>query len=230
VAVNCGKAGGTCFCASMDAGPQVGPGYDLALTEVVESERHYFVVEVGSDRGAGVLAELPHRLATEAEQGQAAAIVAATAGQMGRTLRTGDLKELLYRNFDHPHWDAVAARCLACGNCTMVCPTCFCHTVEDTTDLTGEHAERWRKVDSCFTTSFSFISSGSLRTSVKARYRQWLTHKLASWVDQFGTFGCVGCGRCITWCPVGIDITAEVASLRAADVGASYAESSRQAT
>ena len=219
VAVNCGKAGNTCFCASLGTGPAVGPGYDLALTELVTDREHAFVVTVGSERGADVLADVPHRPAEPAELGLAEAIVADTARHMGRTLETAGLKELLYRSFEHPHWDEVAERCLTCGNCTMVCPTCFCFTVEDTTDLTGQSAERWRRADSCFTTAFTFITSGSQRASAKARYRQWLTHKLATWQDQFGTLGCVGCGRCITWCPVGIDLTAEVAALRTEEVG-----------
>lgn len=219
VAVNCGKAGNTCFCASLGTGPAVGPGYDLALTELVTEREHAFVVTVGSERGADVLADVPHRPAEPAELGLAEAIVADTARHMGRTLETAGLKELLYRSFEHPHWDEVAERCLTCGNCTMVCPTCFCFTVEDTTDLTGQSAERWRRADSCFTTAFTFITSGSQRASAKARYRQWLTHKLATWQDQFGSLGCVGCGRCITWCPVGIDLTAEVAALRTEEVG-----------
>jgi sulfhydrogenase subunit beta (sulfur reductase) len=219
VAVNCGKAGNTCFCASLGSGPAVGPGYDLALTELLGDGAYRFVIAVGSERGADVLADIPHRAAAEAEIELAEEVVAETAQQMGRTLETAGLKELLYRNVEHPHWDEVAERCLTCGNCTMVCPTCFCFTIEDTTDLTGQVAERWRRTDSCFTTAFSFISSGSIRTSAKARYRQWLTHKLAAWQDQFGSLGCVGCGRCITWCPVGIDITAEVAALRADDIG-----------
>jgi ferredoxin len=223
VAVNCGRAGNTCFCASLNTGPAVGPGYDLALTELLDGE-HRFVVAVGSERGAEVLAALPHRAASEGEIELAEAVVAQATSQMGRALETAGLQELLYRNVEHPHWDAVAERCLTCGNCTMVCPTCFCFTIEDTTDLTGQVAERWRRTDSCFSTAFSFISSGSVRTSAKARYRQWLTHKLAGWQDQFGNIGCVGCGRCITWCPVGIDLTAEVAALRAEDVGQTPAE------
>ncbi|NOT57571.1 MAG: 4Fe-4S dicluster domain-containing protein [Deltaproteobacteria bacterium] len=217
VAVNCGQAGGTCFCVSMQTGPQVSSGFDLALTEIIENDRHAFVVEVGTDRGAEVLHELPHRAASEEEQQAARLVVERAAGQMGRRMDTTDIKELLYRHAEHPRWDDVANRCLACGNCTMVCPTCFCTTVEDTTDLTGEHAERWRTWDSCFTLDFSYIHGGSVRASAKSRYRQWLTHKLASWIDQFGTSGCVGCGRCITWCPVAIDITEEVSALRASE-------------
>lgn len=217
IAVNCGQAGGTCFCTSMHTGPQASGGYDLALTEILAAERHYFVVEVGSEAGAAVLAALPHRPGTAAEQQAAAGVVTQTAAQMGRTLETAGLKELLYRNLEHPRWDDVAARCLTCGNCTQVCPTCFCTAVEDVTDLTGQHAERQRRWDSCFTADFSYIHGGSVRSSPKARYRQWMTHKLASWIDQFGTSGCVGCGRCITWCPVGIDLTAEARAIRASD-------------
>ncbi len=214
VAVNCGQAGGTCFCVSMNTGPKATTGFDLALTEVLEGDQHYFIFEVGSEQGAKVLAEITHRPADEADQATAEAIVSQTAAQMGRTLDTADLKELLYRNYENPRWDEVANRCLTCANCTMVCPTCFCTTVEDTTDLTGEHAERWRNWDSCFTLDFTYMHGGSARVSSKSRYRQWLTHKLASWIDQFGTSGCVGCGRCITWCPVGIDITEEVRAIR----------------
>jgi ferredoxin len=214
VAVNCGQAAGTCFCVSMQTGPKATFGFDLALTEVVREERHYFVVETGSERGTEILQELPHREARADEQQAAGEVVARAASQMGRSLDTTDIKSLLYRNSEHPRWDEVANRCLTCGNCTMVCPTCFCTTVEDTTDLAGEHAERWRKWDSCFTVEFAYLHGGSVRASAKSRYRQWLTHKLATWIDQFGTSGCVGCGRCITWCPVGIDITEEVRAIR----------------
>ncbi len=214
VAVNCGQAGGTCFCVSMKTGPKATFGFDLALTEVLEGGRHEFVVEVGTDRGADILREVSYREAGSDAPDAVERTVARAASQMGRTMDTSDIKDLLYRNFEHPRWDDVASRCLTCANCTMVCPTCFCSTVEDTTDLTGEHAERWRKWDSCFTMDFSYIHGGQVRASPKSRYRQWMTHKLATWIDQFGTSGCVGCGRCITWCPVGIDITEEVRAIR----------------
>jgi ferredoxin len=133
---------------------------------------------------------------------------------MGRTLETSGLKDLLYRNTENPRWDAIAARCLSCANCTTVCPTCFCSTIEDLTDLSGQQAERLRKWDSCFTADFSYIHGGSVRATVRSKFRQWMMHKLGYWIDQFGTSGCVGCGRCITWCPVGIDITEEARAIR----------------
>lgn len=214
VAVNCAVAGGTCFCASMKTGPRVSSGYDLALTEVTEDNPHRFVVDAGTERGAAILSQLPCQRATDKDEQSAARVVAETARHMGRRMDPIGIKELLYRNYEHPRWENVANRCLTCANCTMVCPTCFCTTVEDTTDLTGEHAERWRKWDSCFTMDFSYIAGGAVRSTPMARYRQWLTHKLATWIDQFGTSGCVGCGRCITWCPVAIDLTEEVRVLR----------------
>jgi formate hydrogenlyase subunit 6/NADH:ubiquinone oxidoreductase subunit I len=215
VAVNCSQAGGTCFCVSMDAGPKVEAGFDLALTELIEEGSHRFVMEIGSAAGMDLIKGLPHRPATEEEIAAADKVVDRTRGQMGRYLDIDGLKDLLQANLNHPRWDEVAERCLTCGNCTNVCPTCFCTTVEDTTDLSGTTAERVRRWDSCFTLDFSYIHGGSVRGSGRSRYRQWMTHKLAHWVDQFGSSGCVGCGRCITWCPVGIDITEEAAAIRA---------------
>ena len=214
VAVQCTQAASTCFCTSMNTGPRAQGGYDLAITELVGPGRHEFVVEAGSDAGREVLAELAPSAAPDAVYEEAEAAVEHTASQMQRRMDTTGIRELLYTNFDHPRWDNVAERCLTCANCTMVCPTCFCTTVEDVSDVTGTHAERWRKWDSCFTQDFSYIHGGSVRSSAKSRYRQWMTHKLASWIDQFGSSGCVGCGRCIAWCPVGIDITEEVRAIR----------------
>ena len=224
IAVQCTQAGNTCFCVSMEAGPRAESGFDLAVTEIIEAGRHEFVIETGSDAGAQMLARIPHRPASPADQEKAQNATARTAAQMGRQLDTGGIKELLYRNAEHPRWDAVAERCLACASCTLVCPTCFCTSVEDVTDLAGQTSERIQRWDSCFNSEYSYIHGGNIRQSTRSRYRQWLTHKLASWHDQFGSSGCVGCGRCITWCPVGIDITEEVAAIRASDAGNSGQE------
>jgi ferredoxin len=221
VAVNCaGCTCGTGFCASMQTGPKATFGFDVALTEVLAGGQHYFVAEVGTPMGAEILSEVPHRPAQPQEIDLADRLVAETGRRQGRSLDTTDIKDLFYRNYEHPRWDDVTARCLNCGNCTMVCPTCFCHTIEDVTDLTGQWAERWRKLDVCFTLDFSYIHGGSIRATPRSRYRQWLTHKLATWIDQFGCSGCIGCGRCITWCPVAIDITEETRAIRASETSA----------
>ncbi len=225
VAVNCTEPGETCFCTSMGAGPAAGPGYDLALTELTPTELtptglagdggHRFLIDVGSPAGADMLAQVPTTPADDANSVLARSAVAAAADMMGRSMPAEGLRELMASSADAARWEDVASRCLTCGNCTMACPTCFCTTVQDVSDLSGEHAERWQLWDSCFDLDFSYLHGGSVRSSPSSRYRQWLTHKLGTWHDQFGSSGCVGCGRCIVWCPVGIDLTEEVAALQA---------------
>ncbi len=213
VAANCTRAGETCFCVSTGTGPEATEGHDLALTEIRDDHGHRFLVEIATERGADLLADVPSTPATRADHDAAAAGIA-HAREQQRQLETEGLHDALLGVLEHPRWDDVADRCLSCGNCTLVCPTCFCTTVEDRTDLLGEWTERSRRWESCFNLDHSHLGEGSVRDTVHHRYRQWLTHKLATWEDQFGESGCVGCGRCITWCPVGIDLTEEVAALR----------------
>jgi ferredoxin len=217
VAANCTEPGGLCFCASMGTGPAAGPGYDLALTEQIDGEGRRYLVDVGTQEGADVLAAVPHREAGVDEISCARADVEAASHRMGRQMPATDHRELLIRSRESPQWEEVASRCLTCGNCTMVCPTCYCTSTEDITDLTGEHAERWQHWASCYEFDFTYIHGGSTRQSGPSRYRHWLSHKLGTWHDQFGMSGCVGCGRCIAWCPTGIDITEEMNKLARAD-------------
>ncbi len=215
ISVDCGTPAASCFCASMDTGPAARDGFDLALTELITSDSApVYLARAGSPAGAALLDRLPGMPATEADRD-------AAADQLDRAVTTQtralppDIRGVLAGATDSRHWDDVATRCLACGNCTLSCPTCFCATVEDTTTLDGRAAERWRRWSSCFTEAFSYIHGGAVRGGRGTRYRQWITHKLSAWHDQFGGSGCVGCGRCITWCPVGIDITAEASALGA---------------
>jgi ferredoxin len=210
VAVNCSRAVPTCFCTSMDSGPAVGDGADLSLFELPE----HFVIEVGTEHGGETIAACPWRPCTSREVREAQEVPWRTAAQIERRLNTHGIRQLLLGNLEHERWDQVAQRCLACTNCTMVCPTCFCSSVAEVADLGGETVRRERTWDSCFNGEHSYMNSGTVRKTTRARYRQWLTHKLATWIDQFGSSGCVGCGRCITWCPVGIDLTQEVAAIR----------------
>jgi len=164
-----------------------------------------------------VLADLMATPATTDDVDAALRVTHDAIALMGRSVESFDLRDLLARNVDHPRFAETAERCLTCGNCTLVCPTCFCTSVDDVNVLENGAAERWRRWDSCYSVDYSYIHGGSVRPSSRARYRQWLTHKFGTWIDQFGTSGCVGCGRCITWCPVGIDVTEELTAIRAAD-------------
>lgn len=225
VAVNCRRAAATCFCHSMKTGPTVSDGYDLALTELDDE----FVVEAGTERGRRLLdegawpecsPEMRRRVVSQSAQLSEAMFerheVVGGAGETHRqrSIDTRGIHDLLLNNLEHERWEEVGKRCLSCANCTMVCPTCFCSAVAEVSDLSGDHVTRERSWASCFTADHSYMNTGAVRKSTASRYRQWLTHKLASWHDQFGSSGCTGCGRCITWCPVGIDLTEEVSAIR----------------
>ena len=207
VAVTCSDPGGTCFCADMDAGPA--PRARLRPRPHRAARRRASIRRRGRQcRGRGRAGAIPSRPATGAEvrprprsparrprgwAGSCRPTGCATCSTTTSSTRAGTTSR---------------ERCLSCGNCTLACPTCFCATVDDVTDLPGRSAQRWWVWDSCFTATHSYLHGGSVRLSTLSRYRQWMTHKLAAWVDQFGMSGCVGCGRCITWCPAAIDITA----------------------
>jgi ferredoxin len=213
IAVNCTEPSATCFCDSAGGGPRAQDGYDIVLTEILEEGEPRYLADAASDTGLSILDSMPEWPAEPDVVDRAAQAVADAAERMGRALPEGDLRTMLAGALESPHWEDVAARCLACANCTMVCPTCFCTSVDETTDLTGDHAERWQHWASCFEADYSYLHGGPVRASTASRYRQWLTHKLGTWHDQFGESGCVGCGRCVAWCPVGIDITAEATAL-----------------
>ncbi len=209
IAVNCTTAASTCFCTSMGTGPEVRGGYDIALTELDEG----FLLRAGTPEGADLVARMPVRGADAGQLFRAAESVGKVAATMGDPVPTAGLHDRLLAQFDSPRWAKIAERCLSCANCTMVCPTCFCSSVTQRSDLDGEVSTSERVWDFCFTAGFAKVAGGNFRSRPRDRYRQWLTHKFATWVDQFGTFGCVGCGRCIAWCPVGIDVRAELLAI-----------------
>ncbi len=208
VAVDCSHPTDTCFCASSGDGPGCGDGADIVLTELDDG----FLLRGTSDPGRAMAASLGLAAATTAQrQAGRERIVAAAAQQ--RALPDADLSAVLFARQDHPQWARIADRCLACGNCTAVCPTCFCHRSQEDPVLGGSHSEHLRLWDSCFSPGHAYLHGAHLRESIRDRYRQWLTHKFGGWVTQYGRSGCTGCGRCISWCPVGIDVTAELAAL-----------------
>jgi sulfhydrogenase subunit beta (sulfur reductase) len=210
VAVNCLHPGGTCFCASMGTGPKAADGFDLSLTELDDT----FLLEIGSEAGREIVKNFALQTADASAKQKAEQGLAEAKENMGRRLDVSDLPDLILKNLEHPEWEAVAKRCMSCASCTLACPTCFCWDIQDHTGLNGIETERERVWDSCFNPGYSYQAGGNTRPTTRARYRQWLSHKLGTWKEQYGVLGCVGCGRCITWCPVKIDITEQIAALR----------------
>jgi NAD(P)H-flavin reductase/Pyruvate/2-oxoacid:ferredoxin oxidoreductase delta subunit len=209
IAVQCTVNASTCFCTSMGTGPEVHGGHDLVLTELEDG----FIVEAGSAVGDDLLARLPTEAMSIDRAVAAAQAVAATRARIGDPVSADGLHERLLAKLDSPRWQEIAERCLSCADCTLVCPTCFCTSVERKSDLAGQRTVSERVWDSCFTVGFAQVAGGNFRSRPRDRYRQWLTHKFATWWDQFGSSGCVGCGRCVTWCPVGIDVRAELQAI-----------------
>lgn len=213
VAAHCSEPSSLCFCTSMGYGPEA-EHFDLNLFELWSSKDHRILALAGSKKGQDILNQLSACPARDSDVTEAERAKVEACRKVTKTLNTVDLHNVIKQNPLHPRWSEIAETCLSCGNCTMVCPTCFCTTTEDISAVTGDHTERWLTWDSCFTADFSAIHGGTVRKSTASRYRQWLTHKLSTWFDQFGSSGCVGCGRCIAWCPVGIDLTKEAEAIR----------------
>ena len=209
IAVNCTHPSATCFCHSTGDGPEVRGPYDVLLDELEDG----YIVRSGSTVGNELINSLPLQAVTREQKKLVEAQNTQAIKQQTRSLPSKNLYQSLFERLNHPHWQTVADRCLSCGNCTSVCPTCFCYHEIDEPTLDGSESKHVREWDSCFTQGHSYIHGYTVRTDTRLRYRQWLTHKLGSWHEQYGRSGCVGCGRCITWCPVGIDLTEEIPAI-----------------
>jgi ferredoxin len=210
VSVNCTHPADTCFCTSMKTGPRVRENFDLNLTELDD----VFVLTIGSELARRIMTGIPFEDASSYVLTNVEHKLSHAEQQIRRELDTNDLPELILEHLDHSYWNEIGKRCLSCANCTQVCPTCFCWDTSDEMSLDGNATKRTRIWDSCFNPGYSHQAGGNTRPTIYSRYRQWLSHKLGTWQQQYGTLGCIGCGRCITWCPAEIDITEEITNLR----------------
>jgi len=206
---NCTNPGGTCFCATMQTGPFASTGFDVAYTRL---DGGLVLFQPGSDPGVELLSELNLEPAT-GEHARKLKEVMKNASEKARAgFALENLPEILESAIESKVYEEISERCFGCANCNMVCPTCFCFDVIDEPELDGS-AKRIRVWDGCHSYSYAQVAGGHFRKSLSARYRHWVLHKFVYWLRQFGSFGCVGCGRCITWCPAGIDIREVVAKV-----------------
>lgn len=205
ISLNCERVTGNCFCPSVGAGPFLKSvnGYDMLLTDFGDD----YLVELKSERARGLfnVDDIKKSGAEEfkvKEEKERAALQKFT-----KTINMDGLDSVLRKGSEHPVWRTTAEElCLSCTNCVMVCPTCFCYDVVDEIAVDKKTVRRYRQWDACQDAKFAEVHGGNFRARRSARLRQFVTHKLGQ-TFQFGVFGTVGCGRCITWCPTGIDLT-----------------------
>jgi ferredoxin len=211
IAMNCTQPRENCFCTSFDTGPELKEGYDLLLTDL---DRKY-LVEVGTLDGKRLLERVKTSKAGKGDVKKKKQKIEGAREKIKKKIETEGLEADLKKNFNHEKWKEVKDKCLFCGSCTHVCPTCFCYNVSDFNAHTLKSGERIRNWDSCLTLEFAEVAlGGNFRKDREARIKQRIYHKLAYFKEQFGSFGCVGCGRCIDTCVKDIDITEVINEIR----------------
>jgi ferredoxin len=198
----------TCFCTSVDGAPLASDGADLLLTDLGGS----YLVESFTTKGEALLPAFGGTPAGEAEVKQKEALATQAAGEIRSRVPGHEVKPILDTHFEDPFWNTLHQKCLACGTCTYLCPTCHCFDISDETK--GDAGIRIRNWDSCMFPLFTKETSGhNPRPSQKERWRQRVMHKFRYYVDNFEAIACVGCGRCVMACPVNLDIRKIVADI-----------------
>ena len=203
VAMSCNECRHTCFCGAFGISPSSAEGADILFTDLGDR----YLVEVLTDKGTKLMGAIEDMFTNDDGSGEEAkkkATANASAKQMQITVE--GVKEKLDNMFDHAIWDEESKRCISCGTCTYVCPTCHCFDIVDATNQSSE-GYRYRCWDSCQFSAFTKAAGGHQpRPSKLERTRQRFMHKLRYIPDRYKDWGCVGCGRCLEKCPVNIDI------------------------
>ncbi len=192
----------TCFCTSVGGHPMSEEGSDVLLTDMGDN----YLAEFITPKGEKLLEKIGDLPAADDSADEKKKELSESAEKEIKSHIPGkEIKPWLDNNFEHPFWDTIHQSCLACGTCTYLCPTCHCFDISD--EVKGSDGKRIRTWDSCMYWLFTQETSGhNPRTSQKQRWRQRLMHKFKYFVDNFDEIACVGCGRCVRYCPVNIDI------------------------
>ncbi|GFP31840.1 hypothetical protein HKBW3S42_00146 [Candidatus Hakubella thermalkaliphila] len=201
ISLTCTHPQKTCFCTSVGGSPSDREGSDILLTEIEGG----FLAEGVTEKGENILALDLFQNSTKEKEEQAEAVKKRAAESLTLALDLNGIEKRLMDNFENELWSELSAPCLNCGICTYVCPTCYCFNITD--EQRGLCGQRIRTWDSCMYPLFTLETSGHNPRSLKLqRFRQRFNHKFSYYPSLYGEFLCVGCGRCILSCPVGIDI------------------------
>ena len=191
----------SCFCTSVGGHPVDKTGSDVLLTDLGDQ----YLAEFLTAKGENLVKYFGDAKADGAAEQKKEAIVAQAGGEIKSKIPAKEIKPILDVNFEHPFWNTIYQKCLACGTCTYLCPTCHCFDISD--EMKYDDGRRLRNWDSCMFALFTKETSGhNPRQSQKERWRQRTMHKFKYYVDNFDAIACVGCGRCVMYCPVNIDI------------------------
>ena len=216
ISLACNQPDPTCFCLGLGTGPFLKSGFDLQLTDLGDR----FLVEAGSETGTSLVASVQHIFTQPAQTDLDDLYEARLASQsrfekrvnlerVRKTIQAGGVS-------DH-FWESVALRCFECGGCVYNCPVCTCFNVIDR-PASPDTGKRMRLWDTCMFKGFTRTAGGVVPAEEKRhRTKRWFHHKLVHWPQQFGTFGCVGCGRCAVSCPGKIDMATVALQIKGSD-------------
>ena len=209
IGLGCTNPYDSCFCTSLDISPVESTNVDLMFTDIGEQ----FLIEEITEAGKELVAKASGvEEATEADEAKAKEVKEASYNKVAKKIETEDIKEKLLPAFDNQdYWEGVAAKCLSCGICTFLCPTCFCFDISD--ELVKNQGERFRCWDSCAFPIYTKMPMENPREDKWRRVRQKVYHKYEFYPMNYDVIACTGCGRCIRQCPVNWDITQALNSL-----------------
>jgi sulfhydrogenase subunit beta (sulfur reductase) len=216
ITLACNQPDPTCFCLGLGTGPFLKTGFDIQLTDLGDR----FLVETGSELGASLTAPYPH-IFIEPKSSDNDDLYEARLASQSRFEKRVNLEQVRKRiqaeAVPDTFWESVADRCFECGGCVYNCPVCTCFNVIDRAASTST-GTRMRLWDTCMFKGFTRMAGGVVPAEAKIhRTKRWYHHKLVHWPAQFGTFGCVGCGRCAVSCPGKIDMATVALRIKGAD-------------